>query len=183
MQFEEPSSQRRENAGVILLWASSTLRSPIRKKVGDRVFSKAICDDTWGDGFKLKECRSRVGIRQKTFRMRMMRHSEGTAAPCACSLSGAPSASPHRQDNVQSVWEAGLWRPKTNCPWGKDSAAHSLPGQTALWGRHLSRAAVGERAFDLFNLLCWYLAKQFEFICSVQCSGNRVMAYMFPTKE
>lgn len=29
-----------------------------------------------------------------------------------------PSASLHRGDNVQSVYEMGLWRPKTNCPQG-----------------------------------------------------------------
>ena len=63
-----------------------------------------------------------------------------------------------------------------------DSGSRSLP-QTALGGQHLSRAAVGECAFDLFNLLYWYLAKQFKFICSVRHSGNRGMTCMlFPTK-
>lgn len=64
----------------------------------------------------------------------------------------------------------------------QDSVAYSLP-QMAPWGQHLSRAAVGKCAFDLFNLLYWYLAKQFKFICSVWYSGNRGMTCMlFPNK-
>lgn len=40
--------QRREGAGVIILWPSSTQRGPIRQKDGDRAFSKAFCDGRWG---------------------------------------------------------------------------------------------------------------------------------------
>lgn len=119
MQLGSLLFPRREGAGVTLLWPSSTQRGPTRKKDGDRVFSKAFCDGTWGNGFKPKECRCRQGIRMKTSMVRMVRHSKEGAAPCACSLSGGPSASPRGGYNVQSVWEMGLCRPKTNCPRGQ----------------------------------------------------------------
>lgn len=88
------SLQPREGAGEILLWPSSTQRGPKRKKGGDSVFSTTFCGGTRGNCFKLKEYRSRIGLRKKNSRMRILRQSKGTAAPCACALSGAHSASP-----------------------------------------------------------------------------------------
>jgi len=44
------------------------------KKEGDRLFSKAFCDRTWGNGFQLKERSFSLDIGKKFFTIRIMKH-------------------------------------------------------------------------------------------------------------
>jgi len=44
------------------------------KKEGDRIFGRACCDTTRGNGFKPKEERLRLGIRKKIFTLSVVRH-------------------------------------------------------------------------------------------------------------
>ncbi|KFQ89275.1 hypothetical protein N337_06866, partial [Phoenicopterus ruber ruber] len=44
------------------------------KKDGEKLFSRACCDRTRGNGFKLKEGRYRPQIRKKVFTMRVVKH-------------------------------------------------------------------------------------------------------------
>jgi len=44
------------------------------KKDGDRLFSRACCDRTSSNGFKLKESRFRVDLRMKSFILSVVRH-------------------------------------------------------------------------------------------------------------
>jgi len=56
-----------------LITAFQYLKGACRKD-GDRLFSRACCSRTRGDGFKLKEGRLRLDIRKKLFTMRVVRH-------------------------------------------------------------------------------------------------------------
>jgi len=63
------------------LWADfraalQYLKGPY-KKDGDRLFSRACCDRTRSNGFKLKEGRFRLNIRKKFFTMRVVKHWNG----------------------------------------------------------------------------------------------------------
>jgi len=44
------------------------------KKDGDKLSSRACCNRTRSNGFKLKECRFRPDIRKKFFTMRVVNH-------------------------------------------------------------------------------------------------------------
>ncbi|KAK4814463.1 hypothetical protein QYF61_018981, partial [Mycteria americana] len=56
-----------------LIAAFQCLKGAYRKD-GDRLFSKACCDRTRSNGFKLREGRFRLDLRKKFFTMRVVRH-------------------------------------------------------------------------------------------------------------
>jgi len=53
-------------------YSSLTVAEGACRKDGDRLFSRACCDRTRGNGFKLKE--GRLDIRKKFFTMRVLKH-------------------------------------------------------------------------------------------------------------
>jgi len=56
-----------------LIAAFQYLKGAYRKE-GDNLFSKARCDRTRGDGFKLREGRFRLDVREKFFTMKVVKH-------------------------------------------------------------------------------------------------------------
>jgi len=56
-----------------LLTAFQYLKGACRK-AGENIFSRACCDRTRSNGFKLRECRSRLDIRTTFFTMRVVKH-------------------------------------------------------------------------------------------------------------
>jgi len=56
-----------------LLGAFQYLKGPYRND-GENLYSKACCDRTSGNGFKLKEDRFRLDIRKKFFTVRAVKH-------------------------------------------------------------------------------------------------------------
>jgi len=49
------------------------LKGPYKRE-GDTIFSRACCNRTRGNGFKLKEDRFRLDVRKKFFMMRVWKH-------------------------------------------------------------------------------------------------------------
>ncbi|KAK4818138.1 hypothetical protein QYF61_006737 [Mycteria americana] len=66
------SLEKRRLQGYLIV-AFQYLKGAYRKD-GDRPFSKACCDRTRGNSFKLKEGRFRLDIRKKSFTMRVVKH-------------------------------------------------------------------------------------------------------------
>jgi len=56
------------------LGAAFQLLKGAYNKDGDRLFSRACCDMTRGNSFKLKKSRFRLDVRQKFFMMRVVKH-------------------------------------------------------------------------------------------------------------
>jgi len=74
LSFEERLEKRRLQGD---LTATFQYLKGAYKKDGDKLFSRACCDRTRGNGFKLKAWRFRLDIRKKFFTMRVVKHWHG----------------------------------------------------------------------------------------------------------
>ncbi|KAK4819228.1 LOW QUALITY PROTEIN: hypothetical protein QYF61_027058 [Mycteria americana] len=90
-----------------LIAALQYLKGAYRKD-GDRLFSKACCDRTRNNGFKLREGRFRLDLRKKFFMMRVVRHwnrlpREVVDAPFVEKFKGQVGQGSEQPDLVEDV--------------------------------------------------------------------------------
>ena len=96
-----------EKAAGDLIAAFQYFKGPY-KKDGDRLFIKACCNRTRGDGFKLKEDRFGLDIRKKFFTMRKVKHwkrlpREVVDAPMPGNVPGQVRWGSEQHDCVEDV--------------------------------------------------------------------------------